>query len=66
MKRTRKNKKSKNRKTKKVYKKGDFKSGDGMLTSIWGPSLWHALHCISFNYPVKPTIQNKKNYNIFT
>ena len=65
MKRTRKNKKSKNRKTKKVYKKGDFKSGDGMLTSIWGPSLWHALHCISFNYPVKPTIQNKKNYKKF-
>ena len=26
-----------------------------MLTSVWGPSLWHSLHTISFNYPVKPT-----------
>ena len=65
MKRTRKNKKTKNRKTRKVYKKGDFKSGDGMLTSVWGPSLWHALHCISFNYPVKPTKQDKKKYKKF-
>jgi hypothetical protein len=54
----------KKRKTRrnKTYKKGDFKSGDGMLTSTWGPALWHALHCISFNYPVKPTPQDKKHY----
>ena len=44
MKRTRKRKKSKKNKTKKVYDKGDFASGDGMLTSVWGPSLWHVLH----------------------
>ena len=35
MKRTRKRKKSKKNKTKKVYDKGDFSSGDGMLTSVW-------------------------------
>jgi len=52
-------------KTKKVYDKGDFASGDGMLTSVWGPSLWHYLHTMSFNYPVKPTKQDKKHYRSF-
>ena len=59
------NKKKKSKKTKKVYTKKDFKSGDGMLTTVWGPSLWHTLHTISFNYPVKPTLQDKKNYKRF-
>tara|TARA_B100001063_G_C16767564_1_gene559601 strand:+ start:280 stop:933 length:654 start_codon:yes stop_codon:yes gene_type:complete len=53
------------KKTKKVYTKKDFKSGDGMLTTVWGPSLWHTLHTISFNYPVKPTEKDKKNYRRF-
>ena len=47
---------------KRVFKKKDFTSGDGMLTSVWGPSLWHYLHTLSFNYPIHPTPQNKKNY----
>ena len=62
---SRKKKKFKKNKTKKVYTKKDFKSGDGMLTTVWGPSLWHSLHTISFNYPVKPTLQDKKNYKRF-
>ena len=33
-----------------------------MVTSIWGPNMWHYLHTISFNYPIKPTIDDKKNY----
>ena len=33
-----------------------------MLTTIWGPSLWHFLHTMSFNYPVKPTTQDKQKY----
>lgn len=49
----------------KVFSDNDFNSGDGMLTSIWGPSLWHSLHTISFNYPVKPTTDDKKNYMNF-
>ena len=49
----------------KVYKSKDFKSGDGMLTTVWGPSLWHFLHTMSFNYPVKPTHQEKKSYRKF-
>jgi hypothetical protein len=55
--------KSKNNKTKKfIYKKYHFTSGDGMLTSVWGPSLWHYLHTMSFNYPVNPTQEEKHNY----
>ena len=54
------------KKTKKsVFKKSDFKSGDGMLTSVWGPGLWHSLHSISFNYPLNPTQDEKKNYRRF-
>ena len=45
-----------------VFKKTDFESGDGMLTYVWGPSLWHFLHTMSFNYPVKPTCEEKHNY----
>ena len=36
-----------------------------MLTSIWGPSTWHLLHCISFNYPIQPTHQQKQQYMNF-
>ena len=60
---TRKNRTKKN-KTKKFTKK-DYNSNDGMLTSIWGPGLWHALHTMSFNYPVHPTNDDKKHYRDF-
>lgn len=45
-----------------VFSSTDFGSGDGMLTSVWGPALWHTLHTMSFNYPVSPTADDKKNY----
>ena len=66
MTKTRKNRPS-NGKTKKqrVFKKGDFYSGDGFLTSVWGPAVWHTLHTISFNYPVNPSIEQKKHYRNF-
>ena len=48
-----------------VFKKKDYESSDGMLTYVWGPSLWHTLHTMSFNYPVKPTCEDKKNYMDF-
>ena len=57
--------KSNKNKTQRVYNKKDYKSGDGMLTSIWGPSLWHYLHTMSFNYPVCPSQQEKKAYKNF-
>ena len=53
------------RRTKRIYRKKDYKSGDGMLTSVWGPSLWHYLHTMSFNYPVRPTREDKKHYRQF-
>ncbi len=48
-----------------VFSKKHYNSGDGMLTSVWGPSLWHSLHTISFNYPVNPTKEDKNNYKKF-
>ena len=32
-----------------------------MLTTVWGPSMWHYLHTMSFNYPIKPTKKKKKH-----
>jgi len=54
--------KNKTVKHKKTYSLNDYNSGDGMLTSVWGPSMWHSLHTISFNYPVNPTNNDKHNY----
>jgi len=48
-----------------IYSKNDFIAGDGMLTSVWGPSLWHYLHTMSFNYPNNPTVADKKHYKKF-
>ena len=31
-----------------------------MLTSVWGPGMWHYLHTMSFIYPTNPTKQDKK------
>ena len=55
------------RRTKKVraFTKKDFHSGDGMLTTVWGPSMWHFLHTMSFNYPVSPTADQKRQYMDF-
>jgi hypothetical protein len=53
------------KKTQKIYTKDDYNSGDGMLTTVWGPSLWHYLHIMSFNYPVNPTKEDKTNYKNF-
>ena len=50
---------------KNTFNQNDFNSKDGMLTSVWGPSLWHSLHAISFNYPIKPTKEEKKHYFSF-
>jgi len=36
-----------------------------MLTTVWGPSMWHYLHTMSFNYPVHPTDNEKRHYRDF-
>ena len=55
---------SKSKKT-KVFNDTDFLSGDGFLTTVWGPPMWHFLHTMSFNYPVHPTAADKRNYGAF-
>ena len=50
---------------KTVFSEKDYNSGDGMLTSVWGPSMWHYLHTMSFNYPHEPTCENKRHYQSF-
>ena len=51
--------------TNKVYSITDYESNDGMLTTVWGPGMWHYMHTMSFNYPVNPTNEDKHNYMKF-
>ena len=55
----------KNQKKKYTFTRKEYMSSDGMMTSIWGPAMWHALHTISFDYPVHPTNEEKKHYKEF-
>ena len=65
MSQTRKNRNTHNKTKKRVFTKKDYESGDGMMTKIWGPAMWHYLHTMSFNYPVNPTKENKIHYRNF-
>ena len=70
MKHTRKKNTRKKRNDKKkqllpVFNATEYESNDGMLTTVWGPPLWHYLHTMSFNYPVKPTAKDRRNYREF-
>ena len=65
MNKTRKNNNIHNRTKKRVFTKKDYSSGDGMVTSVWGPLAWTFIHTISFNYPVNPTLEDKQNYKNF-
>jgi len=58
---TRKNRKT----TKRIFTRKEYNAGDGMLTTVWGPPMWHYLHTMSFNYPVNPTKEDKRNYRDF-
>lgn len=48
-----------------VYQNTDYNSNDGMLTTVWGPGMWHYLHTMSFNYPVNPSCEEKRHYMSF-
>lgn len=48
-----------------TFEQDDYNSNDGMLTTVWGPGMWHYLHTMSFNYPVSPTKKDKKHYMDF-
>lgn len=52
----------KTQKNKTVYSVTDYESNNGMLVAIWGPSAWHFIHTMSFNYPVNPSVQDKIHY----
>ena len=61
--------KTKNKNTRRIrhtFSNNDYISSDGMLTNVWGPSLWHFLHIISFNYPLEPTNKQKHYYKKIT
>ena len=59
------NRNKQNKTMKKTYSKNDYASGDGFLTTVWGPMMWSYLHTMSFNYPVNPTADDKKHYRDF-
>ena len=62
---TRKNRNAKNKTRKRVFSLKEYNANDGMISSVWGPAMWHYLHTMSFNYPVNPTIEDKRNYKCF-
>jgi len=49
----------------RTFSKKEYNSGNGMMTSVWGPAAWHLLHTIGFNYPVHPTAEDKRKYRKF-
>ena len=57
--------KNRHSKTQKTYDESDYNSNDGMLTTVWGPGIWHYLHTMSFNYPIHPTTSDKHHYRDF-
>ena len=62
IKRTKSKVNKKTKKNTKGFSKRELNSNNGMLTSVWGPSLWHYLHILSFNFPVKPTRLQKQKH----
>jgi len=63
---TKKRRRSKNKTcSNRPYTSQDYQSNDGMLTTVWGPSMWHVLHTMSFNYPVEPSCDEKHQYRDF-
>ena len=39
-------KKNKNPSKNSPFTNSDYNSGDGMMTSVWGPATWAMLHCL--------------------
>jgi hypothetical protein len=50
---------------KKIFTTKEYNSNNGLNTSVWGPCIWFFLHSVSFNYPLKPTEEDKVNYRNF-
>lgn len=45
-----------------MFRAADYNSDNGMLTDVWGPAQWHVLHTMSFNYPVHPSAEQRRQY----
>lgn len=57
---------NKTRKNKEIiYNEDHYNSNDGMLTTVWGPGMWHFIHTMSFNYPNNPSKEDINNYKNF-
>lgn len=41
------------------------RNDEGILTSIFGPHIWEGSHCITFNYPHNPTLEDKQQYKAY-
>ena len=55
--------KNKNKnKNKLIFDQLNYNSDNGFTTYIWGPCIWQFLHIMTFNYPLKPTEKQKKDY----
>lgn len=50
------------KKTQSVFGKQDYNSGNGMMTDVWGPAQWHVMHTMSFNFPVRPSPEQRRWY----
>ena len=56
------------RKTKKkgtknnIFNNKDYSNGDGMITAIWGPNMWHYIRMMSISYPITLSQENR-TYN---
>jgi hypothetical protein len=57
--------KTKKKCKRRIFTRKHFNSKEGMLTSVWGPGLWHYMHTMSFNYPLTPTKKEKQHYKTF-
>ena len=44
-----------------IFNDANYESNDGFSTLIWGPSAWHFLHIMSFNYV--PALDRNNYYN---
>lgn len=38
---------------------------NGFISTIWGPTFWFTLHCISLNFPLNPSTEDRKHYRMF-
>lgn len=48
-----------------THNKNAHDTNEGLITHIWGPSLWNTMHNVSFNYPPYPSDKEKQKYKLF-